>query len=160
MQNWKWPDVSTPDYTTIAGLRAALADLEPKSAVYIDNRPPTALSSYRGYYSDLAIERGGGGHGETAIDDPGEPFRVTRMGIYAPGSGEVRIKAAATVTDLIEALDLADGATFGGYKGGRFRMDSRSDLWVSEYGHCDQLQITRVEVLPGRVDFATVKQEW
>lgn len=150
------------DYRTIGALRDALAGLDPALLVYIDNRPPTALSSYRGYYEHLAVERNGEGHEQTEIDLPGSPFdlNMAGYGTYTPGSGEVKIKSQPTVADFIEALDLADGATFEGYKGGQFSMCSDTDVWVSEYGRCDRLRIASAEVLPGRVDFATTKEEW
>lgn len=146
-----------PDYETIGGLREALRALEPAAAVYIDNRPPTALSSYRGYYDQLAIERTDARHERTELDGRGEPFEMNMAGYgtYSPGNGEVRIKADPTVADLIEALDLADGEVFEGYKGGQFTMRSGTDLWVSEYGGCDRLRIFAVEALPGRVDLLT-----
>lgn len=150
------------DYTTIGGLRDALATLDPTLAVYIDNRPPTALSSYRGYYEQLAIERAEVRHEATSIDKPGDPFDINLpgWGAYSPGVGEVKIKADPTVADLIEALNLADGARFEGYKGGQYTMHAYSDLWVSEYSQCDRRRITSVEVLPGRVDFTTTEEGW
>ena len=155
--------MTAPALTTISGLRAALADLDPKAAVYIDNREPTALSSYRGFYDHLAIERHDKArHDRTELDDRGEPFEMNMAGCgtYSPGHGEVRIKAGPTVADLIEALDLAVGATFEGYKGGQFRMRPGTDLWVSEYGDCDSLRVTAIENLPGRVDLLTTEEEW
>lgn len=148
--------------TTIGALRSALATLDPDAEVFIDNRRPTALSSYRGYYDHLAIERGATEHAETALDEPGDPFELNMAGYgtYTPGSNEVRIKHPATVREVAKALDLADGATFEGYKGGQFTMCPDSDLWVSEYGTCDRLRIAGVEVLPGRVDLVTTEEDW
>jgi hypothetical protein len=150
------------DLQTIGGLRAALADADPSAEVYIDNRPPTALSSYRGYYDHIAIERSGEENEATAIDEPGEPFNIDLpgWGTYTPGSTEVTIKSPATVGELVKALDLAVGAAFEGYKGGQFTMSADSDLWVSEYGQCDRLRVSGVEVLPGRVDLVTKEVEW
>lgn len=149
-------------YTTIGALRAALSDLDQQAEVFIDNRRPTALSSYRGYYDHLAIERGEADHAETVLDEPGDPFDINLpgWGTYTPGSSEVRIKQPATVGELAKALDLADGATFEGYKGGQFEMDGGSDLWVSQYGNCDRLRVSGVESLPGRVDLLTTEEEW
>lgn len=150
------------DLETIGGLRAALTEQAPDALVFIDNRPPTALSSYRGYYDHLAIERTEARHERTEIPERGKPFEMNMAGYgtYSPGVGQVRIKADATVGDLIEALDLADGEDFEGYKGGQFFMTSRSDLWVSKYGGCDRLRVSGVEALPGRVDLVTTEEEW
>lgn len=150
------------NYTTIGGLRDALKALDPTAEVYIDNRRPTALSSYRGYYDHLAIERFDVRHERTELDGRGAPFELNMAGygIYEPGNGEVRIKADPTVADLIEALGLADGEVFEGYKGGQFEMHSRTDLWVSEHGDCDRLRIVGIESLPGRVDLVTREEEW
>lgn len=151
------------NYTTIGGLRDALKALNPAAEVYIDNRRPTALSSYRGYYDHLAIERFDGvRHERTELDGRGQPFELNMAGYgtYSPGHGEVRIKADPTVADLIEALGLADGEVFEGYKGGQFEMHSRTDLWVSEHGDCDRLRIVGIESLPGRVDLVTREEEW
>ena len=150
------------DYNTIGGLRDALAALDPTLSVYIDNRRPTALSSYRGYYDQLAIECSGDGHERTEIDQPDSPFdlNMAGYGTYTPGSAEVKIKSEPTVADLIEALDLADDATFEGYKGGQFTMHSDTDIWVSEYGEYSSRRINSLELLPGRVDFATTEEGW
>ena len=151
------------NFRTIGDLRSALASLDQGAEVFIDNRRPTALSSYRGYYDHIAIERSESAkHERTELDGRGEPFELNMAGYgtYAPGNGEVRIKVDATVADLVAALDLADGEVFEGYKGGQFAMDSGTDLWVSQYGSCDCLRVTGIESLPGRVDLVTTVEEW
>lgn len=40
----------------------------------------------------------------------------------------------AHVGDLLRSCEAAVGATFEGYKGGTYRMDERSRLWVSNRG--------------------------
>lgn len=148
------------EYTTIGGLRDALAKFPSDLPVYIDGRPPTALSSYRGNYSDLAIERSGHNitQDETVLDERPEPFDMPFAGYYWPGSSEVRIKQPATVWDLVKALDLAIGATFEGYKGGQFTMHAGTDLWVSEYGDVDDLRIAAIEATPYHIDLRTEEQ--
>jgi len=150
------------DYRTIGALRDALSVLDPAAAVYIDNRPPTALSSYRGYYDHLAIERDGSRNPRTELDGRGKPFdlNMAGYGTYSPGNGEVQIKADPTVADLIEALNLADGEVFEGYKGGQYTMRPSTDLWVSENGAVESLRIVAVEVLVGRIDLVTRAEEW
>lgn len=65
---------------------------------------PDGVRSYRGYYDQLAIDY---------EDEP---------------------KEWPTVAKLLVTLKAADGATFTGYKGGEYCMDSRTPLWVSHYG--------------------------
>lgn len=154
---------ATKTYDTIGGLYVALRECEDQEAlVYVDNRQPTALSSYRGYYDQLAIERTDAEHSATEVDDPHPPFEMNMAGYstYIPGTNEVRIKSPATVGEFAKALDLANGETFEGYKGGQFTMYTNTALWVSEYGQCDRLRITGMEVLPGRVDLVTSEVEW
>lgn len=150
------------DLDTIGGLCAALSEQDAGALVFIDNRPPTALSSYRGYYDNLAIERTDAEHAATETDEPGKPFELNMAGYstYTPGIGEVRIKSPATVGEFIAALSLAVGEPFEGYKGGQFYMSPSTDLWVSEYGQCDRLRIDAIEVLDGRVDLVTREEEW
>lgn len=145
---------------TIHELIDRLTDCEQDAEVFIDNRRPTALSSYRGYCDNLAIERMEGvEHAETALDELGEPFELNMAGYgtYTPGHGEVTIKHPATVAELRKALTLAIDAEFEGYKGGQFLMDPDTELWVSQYGSSDGLRIVGVERLPGRVDLLTVE---
>ena len=149
--------------TTIGALREALKALPQDAEVYIDNRRPTGLASYRGYYDHLAIVRDDDVRNErTEKPERGEPFDMSfGYGTYSPGIGEVSIKAEPTVADLIEALDLADGAVFEGYKGGQYPMDGGSEIWVSQYGDCDRLRIkASIEDLPGRVDLVTYEESW
>lgn len=150
------------ELTAIGGLRDALSTLNPNLPVYVGNRPPTALSSYRGYYDHLAIERGGTGYEATVLEGRGDPFELNMAGYgtYSPGHGRVRIASDATVADLTFALDLAIGETFEGYKGGQFVMRAGTDLWVSEYGDVDQLRVVAVEDLPDRVDLVLEGEEW
>lgn len=146
------------DYTTIGGLRDALSALDGAAAVYIDNLRPTALSSYRGYYDHLAIERDDSAqHERTELSGREEGFdlNMAGYGYYRPGHSKVRIKADPTVADLIAALDLAVGEAFEGYKGGQFYMDYCTDLWVSEYGSNDGLRVFAIAELPDRVDLLT-----
>ena len=155
-------NVPTVDLTTIGGLADVLRHSDPEAAIYIDNRPPTALSSYRGYYDHLAIERDeSASHDATGYDERSKPFDLGRFGgWYEPGVVLVRIKTPATVGEFIKALDLAVGLTFEGYKGGQYTMYADTDLWVSEYGDVDSMRIVGIEELPGCVDLRTEKVSW
>lgn len=149
--------------TTIGGLRDALAKFPSDLPIFIDKRHPTALSSYRGFYNDLAIERSGNNitQDETVLDERPEPLDLPFSGHYWPGCAEVRIKQPATVGELVKALNLAIGATFEGYKGGQYTMHAGTDLWVSEYGHVDDLRIVSIlEAAPDHIDLRTEEQRW
>ncbi len=146
-------------YRTIGALRTALAAYPGECEVYIDNRRPTGLSSYRGYYSDLAIERGSVENPRTELDRRATAVDMGGYGTYHPGSTKVRIEHPATVAGLIEALGLAIGATFEGYKGGQFTMHADSDLWVSERGEVARLRVASIEHLPGRIDLRTEEDD-
>tara|TARA_Y100001973_G_C5175964_1_gene321929 strand:+ start:170 stop:613 length:444 start_codon:yes stop_codon:yes gene_type:complete len=56
-----------------------------------------------------------------------------------------------TVKEFAEKLDRADGMIFNGYKGGEFRMNVNSTVWVSPYGSASGLQITDVTYGDGHV---------
>ena len=142
---------------TISGLIEELEKHDPTLSVCIDGREPTALSSYRGFYDELAIEGTNARHERTEIDDRAEPFglNMAGYGTYAPGHNEVRIKADPTVGDLIAALRLAVGEVFEGYNGGQFTMHPDTILWVSEYGRCEDLRIFDAIESEGSVDLIT-----
>jgi hypothetical protein len=85
----------------------------------------TDVGSYRGYYSDLAIEPAGEG------------------------------EAPITVLDLLVILNRAVRATFTGYKGGEYRMELHTPVWVSEYGSASGLAVKGVEVREGKAIILT-----
>lgn len=144
------------DLGTIWGLCAALREHDAELPVFIDNVPPTALASYRGYYDHLAIARREANHPETGFPPPvtGSVYG------YTPGHLELRIKTPATVGELAHALFIAVTAEFEGYKGGRYAMDADTPLWVSEWGQVDRLRVAAIEALPGRVDLVTREVAW
>jgi len=115
---------------TIRDLRRALSACNPEAAVRLGTGAVTELCSYRGYYDRLALIFWEAAYEATGIDEPGRGFDGSACGLgwYQPGSGVVRVKQPCTVADLLEALELADGATFEGYKGGQYRMDSGTYL--------------------------------
>lgn len=134
------------DLTTIGGLRDALAEINPNLPVYVGNRPPTALSSYRGFYDHLAIECSDAVHGATDIDD-------------REAHAEVHIRSDATVRDLSEALYLATFETFVGYKGGHYEMYPNTDIWVSEHGQADGIRVVAIDVLSDRVELVIDEED-
>lgn len=135
----------------------SLATIPQDVPVYVDGKPPTALSSYRGYYSDLAIERTEVKHEKTELVERGGAFEAPYIGYYEPGSPKVRIKADPTVADLVEALNLAVGSVFEGYKGGQYEMHLSTDLWVSEWGDCDSRRIFRIAGDSGAANIETLE---
>lgn len=139
----------------IGGLIAELSKLDQKARVYVDGVAPTRLASYRGFYDQLAIERGDGGYQRTELSGRGRAYAD-----YTPGHSGVHIRSNPTVADLVKALRLAIGEEFEGYKGGQFRMDEDTILWVSEYGDCDSRRVFDIrQEADGSVNLVTYEVE-
>ena len=110
----------------------------------VDGTAPTALSSWRGDYSELAIECDPRAkHLRTELGERGKPFEMNLAGYgtYTPGYPQVNIKADPVVADLVRALDLAVGREFEGYKGGQYLMRWDTRVWVSNYGCYETKQV-------------------
>jgi hypothetical protein len=82
---------------------------------------PNDVDSYRGYYCDLAL----------SYDD--------------------REDEAMDAGELLDVLKKADGQVFTGYKGGDYRMDRSTPVWVANYGRSHGVAIMRVEDQKWRV---------
>jgi hypothetical protein len=67
---------------------------------------PTTLASYRGFYDQLAL-----GYRQMTFD-----------------------KESPQVRTLLDELRQAIGKTYQGYKGGDFKMDENTKVWVANYG--------------------------
>jgi hypothetical protein len=108
---------------TVAHLHNTLTDHHPDSdVVYDDGTPVGEPTSWRGDYTELALDR-----------DTGDIPR-------------------RTVGSLVTELGLAAaGGTFNGYKGGTYTMRPTTPVWVSRYGHADSGVITHVTADGGRV---------
>lgn len=78
---------------------------------------PTDLISYRGYYSDLAIDYG------TANEEGIRPVEVDEFRNW-----------------LREAI----GKTYTGYKGGDFTMSKITPMWVDQYSRCQNFAVSEV----------------
>jgi hypothetical protein len=91
-------------------LISQLEACHPKARVWFDfcGFAPSGLNSYRGYYDHLALE-------------------------WVHYSGDVH----PNVDSVLATLRAAIGATFQGYKGGDYRMDSTTPVWVSNWGRTD-----------------------
>lgn len=101
----------------LGGLIAALERAPQEKPVYFDvlNLAPTTFASYRGYYDDLAL----GFSGDYSASAP-------------------------TVAQLLEQCKAAKKETFQGWKGGDYRMDDRSTVWVANRGNTTGYQIERL----------------
>ncbi len=77
---------------------------------------PGTFHSYRGYYEELAIDF----------------VCETNMG------------EQITVATLLSRCEEANGKVFTGYKGGDFRMDKNTSVYVSEYDSCSGTMITEI----------------
>jgi hypothetical protein len=70
-----------------------------------------------------------------------DPTAVLPIGLHEPHSyrgyyHELAFEACtdATVSDILDELNSAVGETFEGYKGGDYRMDRYSQVWIAPYG--------------------------
>ena len=99
-------------YHITLGKLIGLLEYYPKDTVVLLSEGGYSLSgdctSYRGYYSDLALCPS-----EDGIDEP------------------------ITVGQLLSVLRLSLGEVFTGYKGGDFVMDEDTPLWVDNYGEAN-----------------------
>ena len=80
---------------------------------------PNDVDSYRGYYEDLAI----------SFFVPPESYGLQTL-----------------TRAFLDTLESAIDKTFTGYKGGDYRMDADSNLWVSNYGACTHAAVLGVEI--------------
>lgn len=105
----------------LGNLIAALEQRPKDETVRFDfcGRYPTKLQSYRGYYDQLAL--GHAGHYDS--DNPPDP---------------------PTVASLLAELRSAIGKTFTGWKGGDFRMDKSTTVWIDNPGECNGTAIVSV----------------
>lgn len=92
---------------------------------------PGDLSSYRGYYEDLAIELG---------ESPGRHAKPLTAGEFAV------------------ALDRVSAIT--GYKGGSFSVGYGTAVWVSEWGSCSGDYVSAVVARDGKCVIETKREEW
>ena len=77
---------------------------------------PTSIDSWRGIYSELALD-----HNQN----------------YSS-------KKPMALPDFIEMLKNCDGATFTGYKGGEFTMSLETPIWVDNYGQSTRTAVVGV----------------
>ena len=77
---------------------------------------PRGFASYRGYYDQLALEW-----------------------------GPPKYDEAVTVKDMLADAQRALTETFHGYKGGEYRMNLRTPLWVDNWGECYGTMIVGVD---------------
>jgi hypothetical protein len=115
--------MSTYTCMTLGTWIAALEALPSEMSIVLDlDGPDNAvgeLTSWRGVYAHLAI-------------DPAKHGTAY---------------ALKTVADALKNALAADGGTFEGYKGGEFRMDRNTPLWVSPYGDADEVRPIGIEVV-------------
>ena len=87
---------------------------------------PSRVTSYRGYYEDLAI-------------------------VPAPDN----VPSPKPVRGVIALLESAIGREFTGWKGGEFRMTRDSRVWIAESGEASGLRIYAVEDIRNSIETFT-----
>lgn len=129
---------------TLGRLHTELQNVPGDTPVVVrdDMKPPTQLCSYRGYYERLGIST------EPNVRWTGEAYEVVPVAdnkiigesgydhkySYSYGVDRLMIAQPCTANILVNALEMADGTSFDGYKGGSFLMDEGSYLHVAPEG--------------------------
>ena len=118
--------------------------------------PALKVSSYRGYYSDLAIEL------DSYMDNPGYDPSLTYSWDEPRSYKAIRMPQnhVTTVGPLLKNLSDAVGQTFEGYKGGDYRMSRLTPMWVSNYGDAAGLMVTGVEMVGSVVVITTANEDF
>lgn len=116
---------------TVGEMIVALNKVSDLPVVLEDGGIPGDLSSYRGYYEDLAIERG------EATGRHGKPLTA--------GEFAVELDRVSVIT---------------GYKGGTYSVGYGTAVWVSEYGSCSGRYVDGVVVRDGKCVITTAKEEF
>lgn len=101
--------------------RVSGCDDEPRVVLDFGYLVPTGLSSYRGFYEQLAID----------YDD---------LNTYR-GDGAPTVVAQTVSTFLRRLEQAAAGEVFEGYKGGSYRASRASPLWVASYGEASSVAV-------------------
>jgi hypothetical protein len=105
-------------------LERILPDLAEDADIWFDFGymvPTGGFCSYRGDYSQIAIE-----HGQIEA-------RCSNCSVDS-----------LTVADFLEKLKQCEGKTFQGWKGGDYKMGLYTPLWVANPGHWTRTQIVGV----------------
>lgn len=117
----------------IDGLDGWAADL-PVRFEGVRSGCPGPLISWRGIYAELALEHGYDPDNTSGPDDP--PYKS---------------RARPTVGALIEECHAAEGKRFKGYKGGNYKMDRSTRVWVDNYGEYNKIGLTALRYKDGVV---------
>ena len=61
--------------------------------------------------------------------------------------------------DFVSMLEEADGKTFTGYKGGDYKMDGNTDVWMDNYGEYTSMTISGARIMDNRVVLCTIRED-
>lgn len=130
----------TSDQLTIGELILKLEAVDQGFPVTFDHPKykPTALDSWRGSYSELAIQYEGGG---ACYEQPRPDCKKDEFGYHeynCPCGGckkySTSLPDKPKVSDLLSVLKIIVGKHVVGYKGGDFTMGKTTPVWVANYG--------------------------
>jgi hypothetical protein len=126
--------------TTLGHLIAVLEQADSDADVEFDfcYLRPTNVASYRGYYSHLALGWSN------------EPLRSK--------NGEF-VRHWPSVANVLTHLKSARGKNFDGWKGGTYRMDGETPIWVANPGETGGTGIVGIDVSNSIVVLITTKVE-
>jgi len=68
--------------------------------------------------------------------------------------------STCSVGEFLSMLRAADGHSFEGYKGGKFRMGKNTEMWVSEYGEASGMAVVGVTERPGGLVVIETKDQY
>jgi hypothetical protein len=125
------------DTVSLGALTDALAQLEVAEALNDEGHPP----QWRSVFFDF------GGLVPHYFD--------SYRGYYDHMAITFTGESAAEVRQLVAKLKAADGEVFSGYKGGDYRMNRATPVWVANHGECDGTAIVGLLVESYRVTILT-----
>ena len=121
--------------------------------LYIGEKRPMGLDSWRGSYDELAIQTESFGSYQTSEVEK----TFSDMVFYKSKNFG---KKNPNVSEFISILKEAVGKTFTGYKGGDFLMSKNTPVWFAEYGMASDEYFVEVKETKAKVKLIIAKGEY